>query len=152
MALRFNPPPGWPAPPPGFVPDPGWQPDPTWPPAPPGWQLWVPDDAPGDPASAGYGLPGPLAAAGVAGPSDAAALPGTSGEAGVLATSAAGGVAGASGEAGGWVPPSPATEPQSGANRSPEPAASGQPSGPGWAAPVAPPAGTSGMAVAGLGR
>ena len=45
MALRFNPPPNWPAPPPGFVPPPRWQPDPAWPPPPPGWQLWVPDDS-----------------------------------------------------------------------------------------------------------
>lgn len=44
MALRFNPPPGWPAPPEGFVPGPGWRPDPGWPPPPPGWQLWVPAD------------------------------------------------------------------------------------------------------------
>ncbi len=41
-ALRFNPPPGWPAPRPGWTPPPGWQPDPSWPQAPPGWQLWVP--------------------------------------------------------------------------------------------------------------
>lgn len=45
MGLRFNPPPNWPPPPPGFVPPPRWQPDPDWPPPPPGWQLWVPDDA-----------------------------------------------------------------------------------------------------------
>ncbi len=44
MALRFNPPPNWPAPPDGFVPPAGWQPDPAWGPAPEGWQLWV-DDA-----------------------------------------------------------------------------------------------------------
>ena len=43
MGLRFNPPPNWPPPPPGFVPPPRWQPDPAWPPPPPGWQLWVPD-------------------------------------------------------------------------------------------------------------
>jgi hypothetical protein len=42
MAMRFNPPPGWPPPPEGFTPDPGWQPDPSWPAAPPGWRLWVP--------------------------------------------------------------------------------------------------------------
>jgi hypothetical protein len=42
-ALRFNPPPGWPAPKFGWAPPPGWQPDPSWPPAPPGWQFWVPD-------------------------------------------------------------------------------------------------------------
>jgi Domain of unknown function (DUF4190) len=46
LALRFNPAPGWPPPPPGFVPPPHWQPDPSWPPAPPGWQLWVDDGAP----------------------------------------------------------------------------------------------------------
>jgi uncharacterized protein DUF4190 len=45
VGLRFNPPPNWPPPPPGFVPPPRWQPDPDWPPAPPGWQLWVPDDS-----------------------------------------------------------------------------------------------------------
>jgi hypothetical protein len=44
MEYRFNPPPNWPPPPPGFVPPPRWQPDPAWPPPPPGWQLWVPDD------------------------------------------------------------------------------------------------------------
>lgn len=44
MGLRFNPPPNWPPPPPGFVPPPRWQPDPAWPAPPPGWQLWVPDD------------------------------------------------------------------------------------------------------------
>jgi len=45
VALRFNPPPNWPAPPPDFVPPPRWQPDPAWPPPPAGWQLWVPDDS-----------------------------------------------------------------------------------------------------------
>ena len=49
MALRFNPPPNWPAPPDGFVPPAGWQPDPAWGPAPEGWQLWVDDSATGDP-------------------------------------------------------------------------------------------------------
>lgn len=49
--MRFNPPPGWPAPPEGFAPDPGWQPDPSWPPLPPGWQLWVPGDQEEDAAS-----------------------------------------------------------------------------------------------------
>lgn len=44
MAMRFNPPPGWPPPPEGFTPDPGWRPDPSWPPVPPGWQLWVPEE------------------------------------------------------------------------------------------------------------
>jgi hypothetical protein len=62
VAMRFNPPPGWPAPPEGYVPPPGWQPDPSWPPAPPGWQLWVPADAPGNPTAAGYGAPSPPAA------------------------------------------------------------------------------------------
>ncbi len=44
MGLRFNPPPDWPLPP-GFVPPVDWQPDPGWPPVPPGWSLWVADDA-----------------------------------------------------------------------------------------------------------
>jgi hypothetical protein len=43
--MRYNPPPGWPPPPPGFSPGPGWEPDPSWPPPPPGWPLWVDDDA-----------------------------------------------------------------------------------------------------------
>ncbi|MDT5013148.1 MAG: hypothetical protein QOH57_4765 [Mycobacterium sp.] len=43
--MRFNSPPNWPAPPPGWSPSPDWQPDPSWPPPPPGWPLWV-DDPP----------------------------------------------------------------------------------------------------------
>ena len=43
MALRFNPPPGWPPPPPGWLPPPDWKPDPAWPPAPPGWQYVIND-------------------------------------------------------------------------------------------------------------
>ena len=34
MEWRFNPAPGWPAPPPGWSPPEGWQPEPDWPPAP----------------------------------------------------------------------------------------------------------------------
>ncbi|NLT29982.1 MAG: hypothetical protein GXX86_05925 [Propionibacterium sp.] len=49
--MRWNPPPNWPAPPPGWEPPSGWQPDPSWGPPPPGWQLWV-DDAPQHSASA----------------------------------------------------------------------------------------------------
>lgn len=45
VAIRFNPPPGWPAPPDGWVPPTGWQPDPGWPAAPPGWQIWT-DEGP----------------------------------------------------------------------------------------------------------
>lgn len=41
MAVRFNPPPGWPPAPSGWQPPPGWRPDPSWPAPPPGWQLWV---------------------------------------------------------------------------------------------------------------
>lgn len=41
--LRFNPPPGWPAPPSGWQPPAGWTPDPSWPDPPEGWELWVPD-------------------------------------------------------------------------------------------------------------
>lgn len=43
MGMRYNPPPNWPAPPPGWTPPPGWRPDPSWGPAPPGWQVWVHD-------------------------------------------------------------------------------------------------------------
>jgi len=42
--VRFNSPPGWPAPPEGWTPPPGWKPDPSWPEPPPGWQLWLPED------------------------------------------------------------------------------------------------------------
>jgi hypothetical protein len=45
MGYRFNPPPNWPAPPPGWVPVPGWRPSPEWPAPPPGWQLWIDDTA-----------------------------------------------------------------------------------------------------------
>jgi hypothetical protein len=45
VALRFNPPPGWPVQPPGWFPPPGWSPDPAWPPPPLGWELWVEDTA-----------------------------------------------------------------------------------------------------------
>ncbi|WP_366179967.1 hypothetical protein ABXS69_06715 [Actinomyces timonensis] len=51
MALRFNPPPNWPAPPEGFVPPAGWQPDPAWGPAPEGWQFWVEDSGDASPVS-----------------------------------------------------------------------------------------------------
>lgn len=46
MAIRLNPPPGWPPAPAGWTPPPGWQPDPSWPPPPPGWPLWVDAPAP----------------------------------------------------------------------------------------------------------
>ena len=39
---RFNPPPGWPQPRPGWIPPAGpWGADPSWPAAPPGWQFWL---------------------------------------------------------------------------------------------------------------
>lgn len=47
---RFNPPPNWPTPPPGWQPEPGWSPDSAWPPPPAGWQLWVDDTS----SSVGY--------------------------------------------------------------------------------------------------
>ncbi|MGA5324128.1 DUF4041 domain-containing protein [Streptomyces seoulensis] len=50
--MRFNPPPGWPTPPEGWTPPAGWKPDPAWPAAPPGWQLFIPDD---ESASVGAG-------------------------------------------------------------------------------------------------
>ncbi|HEX9032524.1 MAG TPA: DUF4190 domain-containing protein [Streptosporangiaceae bacterium] len=54
MALRFNPPPGWPLPA-GFMPPQEWQPDPSWPPVPPEWQLWIDDGTFG---GAYQGVPG----------------------------------------------------------------------------------------------
>lgn len=39
--LVFNPPPGWPKPPPNWRPPKGWTPDPAWPDPPSGWQLWI---------------------------------------------------------------------------------------------------------------
>lgn len=41
MGKRYNPPPNWPTPPPGWEPPRGWTPDPSWPPAPPGWNFWT---------------------------------------------------------------------------------------------------------------
>jgi hypothetical protein len=73
---RFNPPPGWPAPPEGFTPEPGWQPDPSWPPPPPGWQLWVLDDQPPGQAWTPPGQAWPSAATMPPGPSGGQALPG----------------------------------------------------------------------------
>lgn len=37
----FNPPPGWPKPPPNWTPPLGWSPEPDWPDPPEGWQLWI---------------------------------------------------------------------------------------------------------------
>lgn len=42
--LIFNPPPGWPKPPPSWRPPPNWSPDPSWPEIPEGWNLWVKSD------------------------------------------------------------------------------------------------------------
>lgn len=50
--LVFNPPSGWPKPPPGWIPPKGWTPDPAWPAPPPGWQLWISDDGPADAVTA----------------------------------------------------------------------------------------------------
>jgi hypothetical protein len=61
--MRYNPPPGWPPPPPGFTPKPGWQPDPSWGPPPPGWQLWVDDDEPAAQDWATQAAPAPPTAA-----------------------------------------------------------------------------------------
>jgi hypothetical protein len=41
MVWRFEPPPGWPPPPPGFVPPKEWRPDPSWPAAPKDWTFWI---------------------------------------------------------------------------------------------------------------
>jgi hypothetical protein len=41
-AYRWNSPPGWPTPPPGWRPLRGWAPPPEWPPPPVAWQFWEP--------------------------------------------------------------------------------------------------------------
>lgn len=60
---RFNPPPNWPTPPPGWQPPIDWRPDPTWPVPPCGWQLWVPEDTPAiqvqTTSATGYSAPQP---------------------------------------------------------------------------------------------
>jgi hypothetical protein len=48
---RFNCPPGWPVPPPGWKPSREWKPDPSWPPAPAGWEFWVLEETPAPAAS-----------------------------------------------------------------------------------------------------
>ena len=60
MGYRFNPPPNWPAPPPGWVPPPGWAPLPDWPAPPAGWQLWI-DDTEGSPGLGSGQVSGPQA-------------------------------------------------------------------------------------------
>jgi hypothetical protein len=164
VALRFNPPPGWPTPPQGFVPDPGWQPDPSWPAVPPGWQFWAPDDAsatptgtgtlePSTPAGAGWEAPGTQAGAGDGAPEPSAgagdAAPGTSAEAGSWRPPGAAPTA--YGQPGGAAPaaygqPGGAAPAAYGQPGGAAPTAYGQP-GPGWAVP-APPSETSGMAIA----
>jgi len=88
VAVRFNPPPGWPPPPPGFTPDPGWRPDPSWPPVPPGWQMWVADDQ--DTAASGGSAGGWSAAppSGTSGLAIAAFVLGLLGIAGISAIAA----------------------------------------------------------------
>jgi hypothetical protein len=57
---RFNPPPNWPMPPPGWTPPQGWTPDPSWPPPPEGWQLWTEHPgAAGDRPGMGTGVAAP---------------------------------------------------------------------------------------------
>jgi hypothetical protein len=44
VGYRFNPPPHWPLPP-DWSPPLTWRPDPHWPDPPPGWQVWIDEDA-----------------------------------------------------------------------------------------------------------
>ena len=80
MTMRFNPPPGWPKPPPNWLPPAGWKPDPSWPPPPDGWHLWLPDEAAGASSPAPTTVtgeapgPAPSADAGAPAPSTAALL------------------------------------------------------------------------------
>lgn len=42
--MRFNQPPNWPRPAPGWTPPPGWKPPAEWGEPPYGWQLWLPEE------------------------------------------------------------------------------------------------------------
>jgi hypothetical protein len=44
VGYRFNPPPNWPLPP-DWSPPLTWRPDPHWPDPPPGWQVWIDEEA-----------------------------------------------------------------------------------------------------------
>ncbi|MGO4597448.1 hypothetical protein [Terrabacter sp. 2RAF25] len=44
MAVRFNVPPGWPAPSASWAPTDDWMPDPSWPAPPADWEFWTVDD------------------------------------------------------------------------------------------------------------
>lgn len=44
MAVRFNAPPGWPAPSASWAPTDDWMPDPSWPAPPADWEFWTVDD------------------------------------------------------------------------------------------------------------
>ncbi|WP_141847582.1 hypothetical protein [Humibacillus xanthopallidus] len=50
MTIRFNPPPGWPAPPATWLPSDDWLPDPAWPAPPDGWSWWTVTARPANPA------------------------------------------------------------------------------------------------------
>lgn len=84
---QFNPPPGWPTPPPEWEPATGWAPDPSWPPAPAGWVFWIAEPSPAPeptPAITGEttGAPEPEPAATVEDPADGAeAIPPADGDA-----------------------------------------------------------------------
>lgn len=76
MVARFNPPPTWPVPPPGWTPEPGWRPDPSWGPPPPGWQVWLEEGRPqhANPGRAGVPVLAKVAAVVVVGLFGASAI------------------------------------------------------------------------------
>jgi len=75
--MKFNPAPGWPKPPAGWVPSAGWAPESTWPPAPPGWQVWLPDEeGSADQPRDAVPVPPPTGAAPLPPPQSAVASPG----------------------------------------------------------------------------
>jgi len=61
MAAKYNSPPNWPVPPPGWTPPKGWKPDPAWGPAPAGWRFWIDENgatsSPAGSSSAVAGVP-----------------------------------------------------------------------------------------------
>src|SRR6476660_4478393 len=55
MSVRFNAPPGWPAPPEAWAPHDDWMPDPDWPTPPRGWTFWTLADEATEPVAATVG-------------------------------------------------------------------------------------------------
>lgn len=60
MSVRFNAPPGWPAPSASWAPTDDWMPDPSWPAPPDGWEFWTVVDQRAEARAAGAPLEAPV--------------------------------------------------------------------------------------------